>query len=38
MDIDKFLKDFGAYALAFFGFLYLVKLVFDFGFSVNFGF
>lgn len=38
MDIKKWLADFGVYALAFFGFLYLAKLVFDFGFTVSFGF
>ena len=38
MDFEKSLKDFGAYALAFFGFLFLAKLVFGFGFVVNFGF
>ena len=38
MDFEKTLKDFGPYALAFFGFLYLVKLVFGFGFTVHFGF
>ena len=38
MDFEKGLKEFSAYALAFFGVLYLFKLVFGFTFSVGFGF